>query len=94
MDLAFTPDELKFRDEIRAWVKANLPPDVAARRLSGARVPDKFEAQPAAFFDAVRAGYARRGAESPGRFAHIDADQPREAVWADVHAAVQGRGWL
>ncbi|QTD46465.1 acyl-CoA dehydrogenase family protein [Ottowia testudinis] len=25
MDLAFTPDELKFRDEIRAWVKDALP---------------------------------------------------------------------
>ena len=72
----------------------DLPPDVAARRLSGARVPDKFEAQPAAFFDAVRAGYARRAAESPARFARINADQPREAVGADVRAAVQGRGWL
>ena len=31
MDLAFTPDELTFRDEIRAWVKANLPPAIAAK---------------------------------------------------------------
>ena len=31
MDLAFTPDELKFRDESRAWVKANLPPAIAAK---------------------------------------------------------------
>ena len=31
MDLAFTPDELKFRDEIRTWVKANLPQDIAAK---------------------------------------------------------------
>ncbi|MCA0326370.1 MAG: acyl-CoA dehydrogenase family protein [Proteobacteria bacterium] len=29
MDLAFTPEELKFRDDIRAWVKAHLPPQVA-----------------------------------------------------------------
>jgi dTMP kinase len=57
-------------------------------------VPDKFEAQPVAFFDAVRAGYARRQAADPARFARIDADQPREAVWAAVRAAVQGRGWL
>ena len=92
---ALAPDlthETLVQPQLTIWF--DLPPDVAARRLSGARVPDKFEAQPAAFFDAVRAGYARRGAESPGRFAHIDADQPREAVWADVHAAVQGRGWL
>ena len=58
------------------------------------RVPDKFEAQPTAFFDAVRAGYARRAGEAPARFARIDADQPRDAVWRDVQAAVQGRGWL
>jgi alkylation response protein AidB-like acyl-CoA dehydrogenase len=30
MDLAFTPDELKFRDEVRAWVKANLPAALAS----------------------------------------------------------------
>ena len=72
----------------------DLPPAVAASRLSGARVPDKFEAQPAAFFEAVRTGYARRQSADPARFARIDADQPRDAVWAAVHAAVQDRGWL
>ena len=29
MDLSFTPDEQAFREEIRAWVKANLPEDIA-----------------------------------------------------------------
>lgn len=29
MDLAFTPEEQKFRDDIRAWVGANLPKDIA-----------------------------------------------------------------
>ena len=72
----------------------DLPPPVAAARLQGARVPDKFEAQPLAFFEAVRGGYARRCAADPTRFARIDADQPREAVWAAVRAAVQSRGWL
>ena len=72
----------------------DLPPAVAAERLAGARVPDRFESQPAAFFDAVRAGYARRAAEAPARFARIAASQPRDAVGADVRAAVQGRGWL
>ncbi|MBP8894725.1 MAG: dTMP kinase [Ottowia sp.] len=72
----------------------DLPPAVAAERLAGARVPDRFESQPAAFFDAVRAGYARRAAEAPARFARIDASQPRDAVGVDVRAAVQGRGWL
>ena len=29
MDLAFTPEEQAFRDEIRTWVRANLPEDIA-----------------------------------------------------------------
>jgi len=29
MDLAFTPEELKFREEVRAWVRANLPQEIA-----------------------------------------------------------------
>ena len=29
MDLAFTPEEQKFREDIRAWVRANLPQDIA-----------------------------------------------------------------
>ena len=78
--------------DLTLWL--DLPPAIAAARLAGARVPDRFEAQPVAFFDAVRAGYARRQAADPARFACIDADQPREAVWAAVRAAVQSRGWL
>ncbi len=29
MDLAFTPEEQAFREEIRAWVHANLPPELS-----------------------------------------------------------------
>lgn len=29
MDLAFTPEEQTFREEVRAWVRANLPQDIA-----------------------------------------------------------------
>ncbi len=29
MDLAFTPEEQSFREEIRAWVQANLPADIS-----------------------------------------------------------------
>ncbi len=66
----------------------DLAPAVAASRLAGARVPDKFEAQPVVFFEQVRAGYARRQAQDPARFVRIEADQAKEAVWADVRAAV------
>lgn len=67
----------------------DLSPIVAAERLSSARVPDKFESQPVAFFDNVRSGYAKRMAESPSRFVQIAAEQTREAVWLDVLKSVQ-----
>ena len=72
----------------------DLPPAVAAVRLAGARVPDKFEAQPQAFFEKVVAGYARRYAADTGRFARIDADQTPDQVWSDVLAAVRQKGLL
>lgn len=72
----------------------DLPPAVAAERLAGARVPDKFESQPIAFFENVAAGYARRQAEDPARFARINAHQTPAAVWHDVHAALCARGVL
>ena len=78
--------------ELTIWF--DLPPAVAAERLAGARVPDRFESQPVAFFDAVRASYARRAQAEPQRFARINADQPREAVADEVRAALDGRGWL
>lgn len=67
----------------------DLDPAVAAQRLSTARVPDKFESQPQSFFQAVRDGYAKRMQENPSRFAQIDANQAREAVWSDVLQAVE-----
>lgn len=78
--------------ELTLWF--DLPPQVAAQRLAGARLPDKFEAQPVAFFEKVSAGYTARMQAAPARFARINADQAPEAVWAEVLAAVQARGLL
>lgn len=72
----------------------DLPARVAAQRLTGARVPDKFEAQPQAFFEKVIAGYARRAALEPQRFARIHAEQTPEGVRAEVLAALRKHGLL
>lgn len=72
----------------------DLPPAVAAARLATARVPDKFESQPQAFFEQVAAGYGQRCAADAARFARIDADQTPEQVWADVLSAVRQKGLL
>lgn len=45
-----------------------LAPEIAAQRLAGVRVPDKFESQPVEFFLSVAAGYDRRARLDPARF--------------------------
>ena len=72
----------------------DLAPEVAAERLATARVPDRFESQPAEFFRRVAEGYARRAAQAPQRFARIDAALGREAVWQQIAAAMVQRHWL
>ncbi len=87
------PDGQTLRQpDLTIWF--DLDPAIAAVRLASARVPDKFEAQPVAFFRRVAEAYARRLADDPGRFAQIDAAQSREAVWQDVLAAVRQKGLL
>lgn len=81
-------DDGLLQPDITLWF--DLRPEIAAERLAGARLPDKFEAQPVEFFRRVAAGYAERAAAP--RFARIDADRPREQVWQQVEAALRERG--
>jgi len=78
--------------ELTIWF--DLPAQVAAGRLVGARIPDKFESQPVAFFEQVAAGYAKRLEADPSRFVRIDSDQAPEVVWRDVVHAMQNKGLL
>jgi dTMP kinase len=87
--------------QLEAWVQQgrqpdltlwfDLPPAVAAQRRASARAADRLEGEDTAFFERVREGYAARCDAQPARFVRIDADRPREAVWAQVQAAVAGR---
>ncbi len=78
--------------DLTVWF--DLAAETAAQRLAGARSPDKFEAEPVEFFQRVSDGYRQRMTACPSRFARIEADQTREAVWHDVLHAVQAEGWL
>lgn len=78
--------------DLTVWF--DLPAEIAAQRLQGARTPDKFEAQPVEFFKRVSDAYLNRMLASPRRFARINADNGRPAVWLDVLKAVQVKGWL
>ena len=78
--------------DLTLWFDLN--PLEAAKRLAGARLPDKFEAQPVEFFSRVAQGYADRLQAEPSRFARIDAAQNRESVWQDVLSVFTDKGWL
>ena len=88
--------------QLEAWVQRGRQPDLtlwfelapalAAERRAAARAPDRFERQDTAFFARVHAGYEQRWAAAPQRFARIDAAQARDAVRAQVLAAVQAHG--
>jgi len=88
---ALPPPRLR-QPDVTVWF--DLPPAVAAQRLAGARVPDKFESQPQAFFERVAAGYAERAQADPARFLRVPADQSREAVWEAVASGLRERGVL
>ena len=76
--------------ELEQWVHPDLQPDltilfdvapeVAVKRLAQARSADRFEAEPIAFFGAVRAMYLKRAAADPARFFVVDSAQAPEAV--------------
>jgi dTMP kinase len=78
--------------DVTVWFE--LDPAIAAVRLAGARVPDRFEAQPVEFFQKVSDGYAARAQADAKRFVRLDAAQTREAVWQQLHLNFVQRGWL
>jgi len=75
--------------DITVWFA--LDPAIAAARLSAARVPDRFESQPLAFFQSVHNGYAARAAADPKRFAQLDASASIAQVRADLLLHLQQR---
>jgi dTMP kinase len=100
--------DLGVLQQLESWVQTNqhglrqpdvtvwfeLDPAIAAVRLAGARVPDRFEAQPVEFFQKVSDGYAARAQADAQRFVRLDAAQTREAVWQQLHLNFVLRGWL
>ena len=78
--------------DVTVWFE--LDPAIAAERLASARVPDRFEAQPVAFFQQVSDGYAARAEADAQRFVRLNAAQTREMVWQQLHAHFVQRGWL
>ncbi len=87
------PDANLMREpDLTVWF--DVAPEIAAQRLVGSRVPDRFEAQPLAFFQRVSKGYAERAAKAPARFARLDAGADRHRVWQQLTSVFVRRGWL
>ena len=78
--------------DITVWFA--LEPAIAAERLSAARLPDRFESQPLAFFSQVHAAYEARALAEPARFARIDASASLEEVREAVLRTMQSRHHL
>ncbi len=69
-------------------VLLDLPPEVAAQRLLG-RDADRFEREPLAFFERVRAQYLQLAAAEPQRWLVVDAQAAPERVAETLRAALQ-----
>lgn len=95
--------DLQVIESLERWVQGSRQPDltlvfdvdpaIAARRLSSAREPDRFEVEQSDFFERVRLGYRQRIEAAPARYAVIDAAQSPAEVAAQVRAVLQDRGW-
>jgi dTMP kinase len=95
--------DVRWLAQLEEWVHGGLQPDLtlwldlpaalAAQRRAAAREADRFERQDLAFFAKVREAYAARCAAAPERIARIDAARGRDAVWRQIEAALELRGW-
>ncbi|MGY0194903.1 dTMP kinase [Leptothrix sp. BB-4] len=89
--------------QLETWVQQGLQPDLtlwfdlpaelAAQRRGAARAPDRFEREQVDFFNAVRAGYARREAADPQRVRRLDASGTPEQVAQGWQAVLESLGW-
>jgi dTMP kinase len=90
-------------NQLEVWVQQGRQPDLtlwfqalpatAASRRAAVREPDRFEAQDQAFFERVTQAYAQREQADPTRFARLDAEQERAAVWTQIEAVMRARSW-
>ena len=91
MDLTFTPDELAFREQIRAWVRDNLPKDISDKVSNSihltrddlqrwAKILGQAGLARLGLAEAVRRPGLERGPEAPVR--GRDARSPARRAWS------------
>lgn len=84
----------KVLDDLNDWAIGDFRPDLTflfeispetgLKRASARGRLDRFESEGRDYFERVALGYLGQYNRDPCRYALINADQPREAVWAEV----------
>lgn len=80
------------------WVQGSLQPDLTLyfdldtglgrSRARGAREPDRFEREQAAFYERVRAAYQRRAREHPQRIRVVDASRSISEIQVELEKII------
>jgi len=65
--------------------------ETGMQRVAGRGAADRFEAEPARFFERVRNAYLARASADPHRFHVIDAARDEGQVWEQVRNILQAR---
>ena len=94
--------DLQILSQLEQWVQQGIEPDltlwfdlpaeIAAQRMSQARLPDRFESESRDFFEKVRTGYSTRMQQFPERIIRIDAAQDMADVALQVTAVLHNKG--
>lgn len=66
----------------------DLPVEIGLKRAGQRSAADRFEREEMAFFERVRAVYLDRARRNPDRYRIVNANQPVEAVRAEVEATL------
>ena len=69
----------------------DLPVTLGLERAARRSASDRFELEAPEFFERVRRAYLDRAAESPERFAVIDASEDMESVWVQITGILEER---
>jgi len=69
----------------------DVPVETGMQRVAGRGAADRFEAEPAQFFERVRNAYLARAAADPRRFHVVNAALDEGQVWQQVHHILQTR---